>query len=391
MKQVPTTIELQTKLSQDFRIAFELEDDDYKEGIDAISSVLAAQFRIMYMYAADNRNNLFPDTADTSEDGGELERLGVIYLNRQPRLATEGKYLVSLTGEAGTIIRESLTFKSNEDSNSAGNLFICDDGYEMTGTDDFIILRALVSGLSSLLLVGNKLTVTEPVLGLSSEVTVTEVIEKPISSEPISVYRKSVMDAIQQEPTGGSKTDYRLWASDAQGVRLVYPYVKEGAAGTMQVFVEAVKEDSEDGKGTPSQFILDSVREVINFDPDDSKETYERARIPMGVNLEVLPITLKPVDIELTGLSDSSLSIQQAIKDNIDTYLESIRPFIDGGDLIRNKNDILYNYRLSGIVQDVIGNSNYFENFKMKVDGNEESSFLFSKSNIPFFRNLIII
>lgn len=390
MKTVPTTVELQAKLYQDMKISFGLEDDEYKDNLGAFAGVIAAQLRPMYMYIADNRNNLYPDTADLAEDGGELERLGEIYLNRQPKLATEGLYLVSISGTAGTIIRESLTFKSNDNSNASGYLFICDDGYILTGTDDFITLRALTAGLESLLNIGDGLTVTEPVVGLNPTILISEVLEKPISAEPIPVYRKNVNDAIQLEPQGGAKTDYRLWASDAQGVRLVYPYVKEGEAGTVQVYVEAIKEDSTDGKGTPSQELLDEVEEVIRFDPDDSLDTNYRGRLPMGVPLEVIAIDLKPVDIIILGLSDSSASTLQLIRNNIDSYLENTRPFIDGAELLRNKNDILYNYRLSGIVQDTIGNGNYFESFQMLVDGNVVSSFLFSRSNIPYFRNLTL-
>lgn len=391
MKTVPTTVELQTKLYQDMKISFGLENDDYKDNLGAFAGVIAAQLRPIYMYVADNRNNLYPDTADLAEDGGELERLGEIYLNRQPKLATEGKYLVAISGSAGSVLPASLTFKSNENSNASDYLFILDNSYELIGANDFIELRALTAGLESLLNVGDGLTATQPVVGLDPTIEVSEILEKPISAEPIPVYRKNVNDSIQLEPQGGAKTDYRLWSSDAQGVRLVYPYVKEGEAGTVQVYVEAIKEDSTDGLGTPYQQLLDEVEEVIRFDPDDSLETDYRGRIPMGVPLEVISISLKPVDINITGLSDSSTSMLQSIRNNIDSYLENIRPFVDGAELLRNKNDILYNYRLSGIVQDTIGNGNYFEDFEMLVDGNVVSNFTFSRSNIPYFRNLNLI
>jgi uncharacterized phage protein gp47/JayE len=389
MKPVPSTIEIQTKLYQNLKQEFGFEDDSYKSVLDAISSVIAAEVRIMYMYVADNRNNQFPDTADLAEDGGELERLGNIYLNRQPKLATQGLYKVALTGSAGSLLRESLVFKANAGSGSAGSLYILDEAYEMSGVNDFINLRSLSAGLDFLLNVGDKLTVTEPVIGLNSESEMVEILEKPISEESIDIYRKNINDAIQLEPQGGASTDYRLWASDAQGVRLVYPYVKESQAGTAQVFVEATKEDSEDGNGTPSTFILNEVEEVVRFDPDESLDTNYRGRIPMGVPLEVLPIVTKPVDIEIIGLTNSLPSTIQSIRDSINSYIYNIRPFVGGGDLLRNKNDILYNYKLSNIVSDVLGNSGYFEDFKMSVDGNEVNKFTFSRQNIPYLRNII--
>jgi len=391
MRAVPTTIQLKDKLASDFRQAFGFQEDENVDNIEAVASVLAAQFKTMYLYVVDNRNNQYPDTADLAINGGELERLGNIFLNREPNKATEGVYKLSLTGTSGAILRPSLTFKSSENSFSPGQLFILDEEYEMTGIDDIIEVRSLGLGLSFLLNVTDKLTVTEPVLGLNQEAEVTEVISAPLSEEPIENYRRNINDAIQLETTGGSKSDYRFWAQDVQGVRYIFPYVKQNEAGTIQIFIEATKADSIDGKGTPSQDMIDAVIEVLNFDPDDTQITAFRGRRPMQANLEPGPITLIPVDVEITGMTDTNASTLQAITTNLESYLEDIRPFIAAGQLLRTKNDVLLSAKLSGVVSDVIGNSNYFTNFVMKVDGNELNFYNFSFSNIPYFRNLIIL
>lgn len=389
MNPTPTLTQLYEDLRADFLNKLNINDSENTPAINAHSSVLAAQLRMLYLSVLDVRRNLFPDTADLAADGGDLERIGKIYLKRLPRPATSGLYKVAISGSVGSILRASLTFKSNQNSNSPDNLYILDSEFILSSENDFIELRSLNTGLDFILDVGNQLEITEPVLGVNQVSVVSEVITRPVSEENIDVYRKSIEYAIQQEAQGGSKTDYRLWASDVQGVISVYPYVKQGDSGTVQIFVESVKIDSIDGNGTPSQSMLNQVSEVLEFDPDESEILDNRGRRPMQAYLEVLPITLIPVDVEITGLTNQSEEIKNKIKENLSIFLSSIRPFIYGADLLRNKNDILLSARLQNEVANVIGNSEYFNNFKTLVNGNEVNSYTFSFSNIPYFRNLI--
>jgi len=292
-------------------------------------------------------------------------------------------------GVAGSILRSDLTFKSNDDALNAGQVYVLDAEYILTGTADEIEVRSIGSGVTYNLSVGNNLTITEPVIGVDKTVTVTEVITQPTAGETEDLYRQSILNAIQIEPQGGSKGDYRIWSGDAQGVRLVYPYVRDGEVGTIDVYVEATLVDSTDEKGTPGTAILNNVDDVINFDPDVTKPNYERARKPMQANVVVSAITLIPVDITITGLNDDSTSVQTTIKNSLDDFLYGVRPFIDGADLLRNKNDILYSGKVQGVVTDSLINGNFFNILDLKVDGNTEISYEFGLGNIPYLRNLI--
>jgi uncharacterized phage protein gp47/JayE len=248
----------------------------------------------------------------------------------------------------------------------------------MTGTDDVIEVRSLGAGSEFDLNVDDELTITEPVIGVNQLVTVSDVISQPKNGEDIEAYRQAILDAIQLEPQGGSKTDYRLWSSDAQGVKKVYPYVKNGDAGTVQVYVEAT-----DGDGVPSSGLISEVEEVIEFDPDESKPLNERGRRPIQATIEVLPVVLIPVTVTITGLSQDTPSIRSAIQNNIELYLSSVRPYISGADLARNRNDILYEARLQSVATDVLENSNFFTGFAITVNGNSVSSYQFDLGNIP--------
>ena len=382
-----TIIELKEQISKDLRNRLSISDDKLKKVLDALSGVLAAQFKLAYLGVEDAQRNLYPDTADTFENGGSLNRLGSIYLNRDIRPATSAIYRANVTGVEDSVLRSGLTFKSNIDSSNPNKLYILENEYTLTGSNDLITVRSVDGGLDYSQDNGNNLTITEPVIGVDKTVVINKsgfiAFTDPLAAETTQEFRNSILNAIQLEPQGGSKSDYRIWASDAAGVRFVYPYVKDGEAGTVQIFVE-----SSGNNGVPSQSILDEVEEVINFDPDETKPTAQRARRPIQVNLEVVPIDPVDVEINITGLEDSSTSVRDSIELNLIEFLRNIRPFVDGSDLVRNKNDILYSAKLQGVVSDVLDPDNFFNNFSMLIDGVSQTSFIFSREKIPNLINV---
>lgn len=388
MLKIPTITELYTNLSNDLKNKLKLSDNDLKTVLDAVAAAYAAQFKLAYLYLSDIQNNVFPDTADTFEQGGTLDRLGNIYLNRNKRPATSGYYRVSLTGEIGSVIRSGITFKSNDEALNASKIFILDVEYTLVGNDT-IEIRAIEGGLDSALNINDSLTITEPVIGVENEVYITEIVSSPLSEETIEDYRASILESIQLEPQGGAKTDYRLWAKDAQGVRLVYPYVKDGEAGVVQLYVEATESDSIDGLGTPTQEILDSVAEVVSFNPDETIITEYRGRKPIQVTLEVISISLNPVDVTITSINEDTTEIRASLRENISNYLKNIRPYVDGADLARNKNDILYLAKIQSVSTDTLESSNFFDRLDVFVNGVSQTSYKFSRENIPYLRNLI--
>jgi len=388
MKPIPSIVELQETLANDFRSRLNLSDDDLKKVLNAFDIVLAAQFKLLYLFLSDIQNNVFPDTADLESNGGTLERIGRIQLGRNPLPATVGVFEFSVVGIAGSILRSGLTFKSNETAKNPGQLYVLDSEYTMTGTNDLIEVRSLGSGVEFDLNIGDELTITEPVIGVNATVTVDSVIDVPTASEDIEIYRQNILDSIQLEPQGGAKTDYRLWAADALGVRKVYPYVKNGDAGTVQIFVEATIIDSTDGKGTPSSGLLTDVESVIEFDPDTTKPLNERGRRPIQSTIEVNPISLIPVDVSIVGLNEDTASIRASISTNLNTYLQDIRPYIAGADLARDKNDILYEGRLQSVVTDTLESANFFTAFNMVVNGVSVDNYQFELGNIPYLRNV---
>lgn len=388
MKPIPTIQDLNTNISSDFQNRLGLIANYLKKTLNALMLVLSGQFRLLYLYLRDIQDNIFPDTATTAANGGTLERLGRIYLNRDIFPDSIGSFAVAVTAVNGSVLRQNLTFKSNEGSLNPGQVYVLDAPYTCTGTDDVITIRSLGAGSTYNLAVGNNLTITEPVIGVDKTVIVAVVDVQPRAGETIELYRQAILNAIQLEPQGGSRADYRQWSTDAQGVRLVYPYVEDINTGVVLVYVEAVLIDSIDGKGTPTSSILEDVDNVINFDPDVTKPIYERGRKPVQAFPSVIPINLIPVDITITGLNISTLEIRATIKSSIESTLYKVRPFIAGADLLRNKNDILYYGKMQGIVTESLKDGNFFNVLELFVDGNSVTSYQFDLGNIPYLRNL---
>jgi uncharacterized phage protein gp47/JayE len=389
MKPIPKIQQLNANIAADFKNKLNLANDSLKKVLNAMSLVFAAQFHLAYLYLRDIQDNIFPDTANTESVGGTLERQGRIYLNRDRFPDSIGSFKVSVDSVAGSVLRKNLTFKSNEGTLNPGQLYVLDAEYICTGTDDEITIRSLGAGSTFNLAVGNNLTITEPVIGVEKTVSVIQVITQPRAGETVELYRQAILNAIQLEPQGGSRADYRQWATDAQGVRLIYPYIADVTTGVVSIYVEAVLIDSTDNLGTPTLAILNDVEDVINFDPDVTKPTYERGRKPAQAFLDMQPITLVPVDITITGLNTNTIDIQNTIQGSVESLLYKIRPFIAGADLLRNKNDILYYGRMQSTVTESLTNGNFFDNLDLFVDGNSIVSYEFNLGNVPYLRNLI--
>jgi uncharacterized phage protein gp47/JayE len=391
MRPIPTIQQITTNITSDIVSRLNLSIDYLKKVYNALALVIAAQLNLAYLYLRDIQDNVFPNTATTAVNGGTLERQGKIYLNRNPFPDSIGSFNVAVTGVAGSVLRVNITFKSNDDALNAGQLYILDSEYTLTGTADVIEVRSIGAGVDYNLNVADRLTITEPVIGVDKTVTVTEVLEQPKAGEDIEAYRLAILKAIQIEPQGGSRGDYMQWASDAQGVRRIYPYVRDTDASFVDIYVEATIADSTDGKGTPTPTILQDVEDVIEQDPDPTVPQYEGSRRPMQADVTAIAINLVPVDITITGLQDDVQSVKDTIETAIKTLIYDVRPFISGADLRRNKNDILYTGKVQSVVTDVLSNGNYFNTLDLFVAGNAEVSYEFTLGDIPYLRNLIFV
>lgn len=393
MRAIKTISELRTEITSDIEAAYGDSIPAFgKNFLRAIAIALAAALRIYYLYIAGVQKNIFPDTADSEVNGGTLERAGRIKLGRNPFPAQAAKYNIIVTGTIGATIDAKTTWKSDDDSLNPGKLYILDVAHVMVTEADIILVRALQAGVDSrLLIIYDTLQSTIPIANVDRLATVSSEDTEPRAAQDIEDYRQQVLDAYRTEPQGGAPTDYRLWASDAQGVERVYPYAKSGYAGQVDLFVEATTADSTDGQGTPSAGLLSDVEDVIEFDPDTTKPLNQRGRRPMSVlQVNYLPITVRQVDIEIADFTGLTADIEVLILSAMTTMVNQVRPFVAAADIQENKNDIIdVNKIISTILSAKPGS--VFGTVTLSIDSVDELTHTFEQGDIPHLNSITYV
>ena len=362
-----------------------------KNFLRALAAVQAAKLKLYYLAIANVQKNIFVDTADPEAIGGTLEWFGFVILGRYPFTAQPGTYFVLVTGTVGAIVKANTVFKSNDDALNPSQLYVLDVDYTLVAGFNFIDLRALEPGLNSQLSLGDKLTATEPIALVNSIVTVNFETIAPLAPESIEDYRDKAIEAYQLEPQGGAGADYRLWSKDAQGVKQSYPYAKTGFSNELELYVEATIADSIDGKGTPSAALLLAVEAVVEFDPNPVPPLDERGRRPLGIlNIDFNPVTIREVDIVITGYIGLTPTIQASIFNGIEAALAEVRPFVSSVDIVATKNDIMNVFKItSEILQAEPGS--IFTSVDLYLDAIITPSHVFSLGDIPHLNSVTYV
>lgn len=386
---IPTIEELEEQILNNKATEFGVSVDDLGDTIIIESKVEASLLYQYYLTLGKVEENIYPDNSDKAT----LLRYGQGLLNRQPSPAIAGEYEIVITGTIGASINSGTTFKSNDDSNSPGFLFVVDFDFTLTGPTGNINVRALTSGLESKLNVGNNLTSTQPLANINDEVEVTAIVTNPSEAESIESYREDVLAALRLEPQGGSPSDYRLWALDVPEVRTVYPYLKPNNIGSIDIYVEATPENSTGIVGVPSQSILDAIYKKPSGGDDESgaiiyNESEQRGRKPVGIhNIDTLPVEPISIDLEFTDLNN--VAAKDYIQTAIENYLYTIRPYIAGAESILNKNNVLTIGQLISIVVTVLNEvGGNYSDLEMRVDGTIINTYTFNYGYYPYLRNI---
>lgn len=386
MITIPTLAELYTSIISALETEFDATiNEDGKSELRAQASTLAGKLKQFYLAIGELQKNIWPDTCDEET----LYRFGTVRLGRLPFPATAGQYVVNVSGTTSAVIPALTIFKSDDDALNPGVLYILDTAYTMPGTTGTITLRALTLGLEGKLEVGDTLTATAPIPQINSGVDVDSESIQPLAGETIAEYRQKVLDSFRREAQGGSATDYRLWAADAQGVAKVYPYAKNGYPSQINLYIEATIADSSDGKGTPTNQIIQDVEDVVNFSPDTTLSLDQRGRRPLQVIVNYLPVTIKTIVITVTGYQGIDATIQAQLLSAFTSAIALIRPYVAAAEPITLKNDIIDVNKLIGVIISAKPGA-VFTSVSFTVDGVSVSTYTMLLGNIPYLNPTII-
>lgn len=354
-----------------------------KVALRAIASVHAGKIWLLYKVIGLLQKNIWPDTADTEAQGGTLERFGRVRLGRNPFPPVSGQNTITVTGTAGQLLPgQNTIWKADDTSLNPGILFILDNDFILTGSSNIVTVRCLTPGEIGKESIGNTMTLTSPIALIDSVATVASETVQPLDGETIADYRVKILNSFRLEAQGGAATDYRIWAQDAQGEREVYVYAKPGETNANNIYVEATIADSIDGKGTPSQIILDAVEAVVNFNPDTALSTNERGRRPNTVICYFLPVIVMDIDVVISG-GTFTVSEKAAILSAMTTAINLIRPFVAASDPLNTKNDIIDTNKLNGVIYSAVPGAVYMA-VTLYIDGISMLSYTFINGNIPW-------
>lgn len=388
MQNIPTTVQINQAFISNIEGQFGISlSTNSKSFLLSLCNTESAELKLLYLVLGYIQQNMAPDLAQSESVGGMLERYGRIKLGRNPYGAIAGSYQVQVAGSIGAVINGQVTFKSDDNSEHPGILYILDDPFALVTGTDTIVLRALTAGTEGSLNIGDTLTATSPIALVNSSVTVTGVSVQPLDAESLEAYRTALLKTYRLSPQGGSPADYRLWSQDAQGVANVYPYAASGLTNQVNLFIESILSDSTDGKGTPSALMLQAVEAVVNFNPDTTLPVLQRGRRPITVIVNYLPVTPMQVDISIPSFVGITPAIESIILTAMTSYLSTIRPFVAAADVLSDKNDTLSVNGIIGVLSSVVPGSSY-GSIMLKINGVQMDSYRFVLGNIPWLNQI---
>ena len=397
MTTAPTLTELYQAISSDFKQSFSINsENDLKRTLIALASSNAGMLKLFYLALLDVQKNIYPDLADSENNGGTLERFGRVKLGRDPYPATQGFFKITVTGTIGAEVAINTQFKKIDENSTLPSLYTATETVVLTATTGLVTIISDKSGTDYNLAVGDELYSVNPINNISSLVVVSSVETEAIDEEDIEDYRELVLKAFRLEPNGGSNSDYVAWALDVEGIRTVYPYTTAGVAGTATVYAEATVSASTDGRGTPSQVLMNALwtydkTGVFELDPDITQSIYNRGRRQLGLTeINILPVNPVPVNITLTNLKNKSVEVKVSIVDELKKMLYYKRPFIVGVGDINNKKDTLYMSDIIVALQNAIETGNTYDNVSATCNG-LPLPFIFLNGNIPYINTITYV
>ncbi len=286
--------------------------------------------------------------------GSDLDILGSEYgVTRKP--AEAAVLTIELPAVNGTIIPVTVDYTG--DSNGVRYL---PDAASPPAAGGVAVqdVSAQTLGVAGNLNITDTMSIGTQVPGAETQAEVTIILNTGADEETNDAYRQRILDKIQSTQGGGNATDYRMWSEEVAGVARAYPYsggiLGSGSPPDRIVYVET--DVSIDPDGLAAAPILAEVRASITADPDTGI-----SRQPLGLTdstLFVVSITRINIYVEIRGLTVDP-AIETQVKADVATavelYFRSLRPFIDGLDVVSERNDLITALTVGNVVQDVLG------------------------------------
>lgn len=181
------------------------------------------------------------------------------------------------------------------------------------------------------------LTIANPLDGIPTTATVTEIKIEGTEDEEVETYRKRVLYGFKNKSETGSPKDYVNWALEVSGIVDVFPYLlNEGIITLYLVANGSGKDRTPSGEMTPNPFPKWVEGNFTEFDGSgqflqvaqsiEGSEVGVHNRRPVMATVELKAPNYTAFDVEIGGLTD--ISYNEAIKTAIVEVLDVKRPHI---------------------------------------------------------------
>lgn len=367
-----------------------------KSFIRVLSKVMAGLWIILYKQQAWIFLQIFPDTASFDE----VEVLGkrIRPLVEWGELIGAGTPLDS-TVFAGTVmgnaVADGFLYSGTQlKSDLTGKVYLVADTVTLTEGEEFSAnIYCTESGTAGNLDVGDALNFVAALGDVKKDAVVTHVSSSAVDGESENVYRNRVVNHWRTQPQGGALADYREWSADVPGVYQTYIYNDDDSPAGVIVYVCANEETT--GSRIASSALCVAVGESCTYNPNGKGN-----RKPVTAVLDpghdgsyrnVKSIIETAFDVEITDYSGSLSAVKDSIKSQVKNYLKEREPYIRGLSVDDTRKDRIDVNNIVGIINEIaIGETEYFDNVRLRLRGEEIKRYTLDKGELATLDRLLI-
>ena len=236
---------------------------------------------------------------------------------------------VVFTGENGISIENGTILSSN------GLYFVVLNDADIVGEQAELVIEALEVGKQYNLLANTKLSLTEPIYGIT-DIYVKSDITNGTDIETDEELRDRYFDTIKKSYTSGNVAHYEAWTTEVSGVGLCKVFPLKNGNGTVEIVI------------TDSN-MLGASSELI----ESVKANIEEKR-PIGANVSVVSATEKTINITANITLAGGYSVDEVKTDFTNKATEYLKE-------ISFKSSYVSNARLGNLLLDTTGVFDYSE------------------------------
>lgn len=348
-----------------------------KSFIKILCKVFAGVFIIVYKLVGWYFLQMFPETADWEEVTilgvrlRPLVKLGVLFGVGEPLAGVQWQGIITIDVlTQGSVLYSGTQLKSSV----TGKLYIVEETKTLLQIKETVSVVCTEIGTAGNLEQNDTLNFVNPYGFIKTEAIVFDVARVGLDNELESSYRNRVINRFRLQPQGGALADYRIWASEVQGVLNVYPYNDKEQPGGVLLYVSGISDVYADR--IPDRGLLKKVGEACTYDPETGKAT----RKPLTAMLDpkndgsysnVKPVSVAVFDVVITGIAGAiPADFAQVVKPALRNYFSDRDLYIRGLSDDNNRTDVISkNHIITVVNQIAVSVKAIFETAEIRKDG----------------------